>query len=421
MACDCEKENFPPQVLINVGGEKPVLFRLVRLPADFGTDEENPPKVGEYRNVLLNYSANNHTYIFSSDGIPVLLTGTAESTGIINFDELVNRPSYGGATMTSGTDIPDLSSAVSANHEAVGELGQEVGEINGKIPNQASAQNQLADKNFVNSSIGTNTAYYISNNGEPFSSLADLEAYSGTLTNNDYAFVVGTDQAGNTTYTRYKYNAETETWAEEYVLNNSSFTAGQWAAINSLITAALVSKLQNLPADAEANEIDSISVNGIAQTPDANKNVDLTIPTFYKEVTGSTFNTRTAEPGGYILRNNGSLITITRPDDTTWSCYDGDRIIVLSPTRTLYVGKPNTYSTYLWGSSTRGSIDRNFTLQCSDTLTSTSVVSPLSANQGRVLKDLVDAKAEITMTDTDPGEGVALDAGKFVAVYGGSN
>lgn len=117
------------------------------------------------------------------------------------------------------------------------------------IPEQATAQNQLADKNFVNSSVATNTANYISDNGEPFQSLADLEAYSGTLTNNDYAFVVGTDAAGNTTYTRYKYNATTGEWAEEYVLNNSSFTAAQWAAISSGITALLVQKLSALPTE----------------------------------------------------------------------------------------------------------------------------------------------------------------------------
>lgn len=119
--------------------------------------------------------------------------------------------------------------------------------INSLIPSQASAQNQLADKNFVNSSIGTNTANYISNNGQPFASVAELEAYSGTLTNNDYAFVVGTDAEGNTTYTRYKYNANTQQWAAEYVLNNSSFTAAQWATIQSGMTEEDVRKVRDLP------------------------------------------------------------------------------------------------------------------------------------------------------------------------------
>ena len=123
---------------------------------------------------------------------------------------------------------------------------QALGAINEKIPVQATRYNQLADKAFVNSSVSTNTANYISDNGQPFTSVADLEAYSGTLTNNDYAFVISTDSAGNTVYNRYKYNASTTSWAFEYALNNSSFTAEQWAAINSGITAALVQQLQTL-------------------------------------------------------------------------------------------------------------------------------------------------------------------------------
>ena len=98
---------------------------------------------------------------------------------------------------------------------------------------------------FVNSSIATNTANYISNNGEPFTSVEQLEAYSGPVTNNDYAFVTGTDSEGNTYYDRYKATVKgsSVTWALEYRLNNSSFTAAQWSAINSGITSALVAKI----------------------------------------------------------------------------------------------------------------------------------------------------------------------------------
>ena len=98
---------------------------------------------------------------------------------------------------------------------------------------------------FVNSSIATNTATYISNNGGPFTSVEQLEAYSGPVTNNDYAFVTGTDSEGNTYYDRYKatVSGETVTWALEYRLNNSSFTAAQWSAINSGITSVLVAKI----------------------------------------------------------------------------------------------------------------------------------------------------------------------------------
>ena len=156
------------------------------------------------------------------------------------------------STTYTKTEVDNLVGAEETRAEGVEQgLKGDIDAIEAKIPSAASSSNQLADKAFVNSSVATNTANYISNNGEPFTSLAQLEAYSGTLTNNDYAFVVGTDQAGNTTYTRYKYNATTQTWAKEYVLNNSSFTAEQWAAISSGITAALVGKLSDLPTNSE--------------------------------------------------------------------------------------------------------------------------------------------------------------------------
>lgn len=88
-------------------------------------------------------------------------------------------------------------------------------------------------RDFVNSSISSNTAYYISDNGHPFESIEALEAYSGTVTNNDYAFVKSTDASGYVTFIRYKYNSNLQQWAVEYEVNNTSYTDSQWKAINS--------------------------------------------------------------------------------------------------------------------------------------------------------------------------------------------
>lgn len=116
-------------------------------------------------------------------------------------------------------------------------LNSRVTTIESKIPAQASSSNQLADKNFVNSSIATNTATFIGT----FNSVAELEAYSGQKDDNDYAFVISTDAAGNTLYNRYKWNGTA--WLFEYALNNSSFTANQWAAINSGATTANIGQI----------------------------------------------------------------------------------------------------------------------------------------------------------------------------------
>lgn len=185
----------------------------------------------------------------------------------------------------AGIPASDLTQAVQNLLTLAGTAVQSLDPVTELIPAAATVSNQLADKAFVNSSIATNTANYISDNGAPFTSLADLEAYSGTLTNNDYAFVVGTDTAGNTIYTRYKYNAGTQTWAAEYVLNNSSFTAVQWGAINSGITAAIVASIAEkyvkpatgIPATDFAQAVrDSLGLADTAVQPAAITNMEVT-------------------------------------------------------------------------------------------------------------------------------------------------
>ena len=167
-----------------------------------------------------------------------------------------------------------------------------------------------------NSSIASNTANFIGT----FNSVAELEAYSGTVTNNDYAFVInstitnnGSDWVSlaelntydkalltnfdyawvingtkfdlyrfdiveqtwvvratnttkeevtlNTAYNRYKATVEGSTisWDYEYTLNNSSFTSDQWAAINSGANTSNIGQITT-----NKNDIDTI--NGTLET-----------------------------------------------------------------------------------------------------------------------------------------------------------
>ena len=134
-------------------------------------------------------------------------------------------------------DVGGLQSELTTLNNLLGTIQSRVNEINTLIPNQASAQNQLADKGFVNSSIASNTANFMGT----YTTLADIEAIPNP-TNNDYAFLQTTDSAGNTLYKRYKYSADVTQWLYEYDLNNSSFTAEQWATINSGLTQSSVSQ-----------------------------------------------------------------------------------------------------------------------------------------------------------------------------------
>lgn len=51
-----------------------VLLRKVVIPASMGGESQVPASVGKYRNVVLQYEANGHIYLYSSDGIPTAIT-----------------------------------------------------------------------------------------------------------------------------------------------------------------------------------------------------------------------------------------------------------------------------------------------------------------------------------------------------------
>jgi hypothetical protein len=211
------------------------------------------------------------------------------NSGLI--DDLDIRLSALGSTVQQ--DYIELDNKISANTD-------NISDIQDLIPNQATSSNQLADKDFVNSSISTNTANFIGT----FISVSALESYTRTVTNNDYAFVVnsvitdnGSDWATfndlnaydktlltnfdygwvingsnfdlyrfdilnqiwdlratniskssvtlNSAYNRYKatVTGSTVVWDFEFTLNNSSFTASQWEAINSGISQSLVTQI----------------------------------------------------------------------------------------------------------------------------------------------------------------------------------
>ena len=130
------------------------------------------------------------------------------------------------------------------------------------IPSAATALNKLVDTNTMNSSISTATATFrgtynaVSDLGLTYQAThaqieAALDALGLTADNNDFAFVQipVSDQSQDIAKTeRFKFNGTN--WLYEYDLNTSGFTAAQWAAINSGITVALVTKLTDLPTAA---------------------------------------------------------------------------------------------------------------------------------------------------------------------------
>ena len=233
------------------------------------------------------------------------------------------------AKIVPATASPDNKLIVQSQ---VSGLTADVETIKNIIPNTASETNVLADKNFVNSTVGTNTANYIyktESGGEkvPFSSVAELEAYAGTVTNNDYAFVTGIDENGNAYYDRYKadVNDGVVTWAKEYRLNNSSFTAEQWAAIQSGITAEKVAQFEGAvsPVDVvQSGNMSAVTSNAVYKALD-NYTVDGSSPTFQDVIINGNLNLNVTHTDTYINMTDKAkkVYFLVVWNDTTNCCY----------------------------------------------------------------------------------------------------
>ena len=149
----------------------------------------------------------------------------------------------GRKTFLSGVTTSDLEVQTVEVSENLKVKGKDITEIIDYLPNDVSKENKLTTEDFVNSSISTNTANFLGT----FNTLEEIEALTD-VTNNDYAFWKTTDTLGSVVFKRYKYIADGQEWKFEYDLNNSSFTAEQWEAINSGITAELVAKIGDVLA-----------------------------------------------------------------------------------------------------------------------------------------------------------------------------
>lgn len=146
------------------------------------------------------------------------------------------------------------------------QLQGQINTIDSYIPSSTTTENQLADKAFVNSSLNSMAAFYITYTqgsgtkfGQAFPTAASLlnatTFYSGkdvrVPTQNDYATVLADEtqpKGVDDTYptTRYSYQGGTYPngqWAFQYIVNNTSLTQEQVNAINSGITKEIVDQI----------------------------------------------------------------------------------------------------------------------------------------------------------------------------------
>lgn len=108
-------------------------------------------------------------------------------------------------------------------------LESSISEIASKVPDEATSENQLADKEWVDDQIDRLAAYYITKqNGDNWASEQELVAgddgkwYSGgverTPTRNDYAVVEGNGKASRWIY-------DSSTWVKQYDIETNDYEA----------------------------------------------------------------------------------------------------------------------------------------------------------------------------------------------------
>lgn len=146
-------------------------------------------------------------------------------------------------------EIARAKQAEQANTASASANATEITKIKAVIPNAATASNQLADKEFVNSSIANNASNYVTSTAQGDSQFASLDALqagpwylmgeSYTPTKNDYAIFVNTDGS----VWRAVYDGQF--WVAAYKVNDTPFTAAQNQALNSGVTATLLANIAN--------------------------------------------------------------------------------------------------------------------------------------------------------------------------------
>lgn len=324
---------------------------------------------------------------------------TLPSEIIATINAKYTKPTNGIPKTDLAQGVQDSLDAADNAQSNITALQTAVNTINGKIPSQATSSNQLADKDFVNSSINAFAAYYITKNaaGDPFATKAELNAattfYSGgavrTPTTNDYCIVLADEtkqsETGVDPTTRYSY--QSNQWEYQYTINDTPLTAAQLSAINSGVTSATVSQV--------ATNTSNISSLQTGKQDKLTAGTNITID--------PNTNTISATGGSSITSINGlaggtltSPLTITGGDGATASkiILDTNGNITDSSTATLFGRADNgvsllvghsSHALKLRGSATRPTYNGNNLALASDIPADTGATSITTTGTGNAV------------------------------------
>lgn len=227
-------------------------------------------KVGTYNGTSWDYT---NSQIVNNSTITIQKNGTTIESFNLNQanNETINitvptQASDVGA-LPSTTTINDLTSTAQQNSlnsgitsalvTQIGTNQTNITTIQGKIPSAATTTNQLADKQYVDNAVQTNSAHFRGNWADWANVPTDVNDYPAdddgnkTPTVNDYMVVQdASDYTGDTlegawqfTYTGDWATNGKSGWLPRFQINENPLTPAQQAALDSGITSTLVGQI----------------------------------------------------------------------------------------------------------------------------------------------------------------------------------
>lgn len=200
---------------------------------------------------------NDNTNLQEGDKVVIRLTVKETPTGAITWAEDITVPGTLECIRVNGSNyymddrciqLPDYPSRLSDLEEDAGHRlltdaeKQQLLALISLIPAEASENNPLADKEYVQEEIRRAASLYRGTNTTAVYEDTFLR-WANSLQHdiNDYVFWQRTDMAGNIYLDRYMFNGEN--WVYEYRIVSTQFTDEQWAAINSGITSGYLTQI----------------------------------------------------------------------------------------------------------------------------------------------------------------------------------
>lgn len=305
MACGCEKKddgkkcNDFTKAVINIENpETLTLFHKVVIPASMGDETVVPPAVGKYCNTLVYYEASEHSYLYSSDGIPTFVTGKDGKDGKDGADGKDGVIQY-----TAGTGIDITNDVISATGSATVSWG----DIAGDLDDQTDLSNALGDKQDT-LTAGANISIDANN---------EISATDTTYTAGSGLDLTGTEFSVDSSVVALKTDLPTKTselsndgsdGASTYVEADDLATVATSGSYNDLLNKPTIPTVNNATLTIQHNEE---TVQTFTANASSNKTANI----------NATKRFKIAESGADFSRWVIALCRVSTTDNTTLNSY----------------------------------------------------------------------------------------------------